>query len=414
MNNSASEREHHRVKLLALVRVATGKMCGRRIRMKRWTAVTIFMGALLMTTLTPTGAAPQHGSTTKKPFGKAPDGQPVDLFVLTSKGGAEVSITNFGGAVVSVKVPDRNGKLADVVLGYDTVDGYVNDKAHFGAIIGRYGNRIAHAQFVLDGKTYILAKNNGDNSLHGGIKGFDKAVWTAKPFSAKDGQSLELAYLSKDGEEGFPGNLKVTVTYTWTDANALKIDYSATTDKKTVVNLTNHSYFNLAGEGSGDILGHLLTIQADQFTPVDSGLIPTGELRDVMGTPFDFRKATAIGARIKQDDEQLKLGGGYDHNFVLRMPMDHGEYLAARVLEPASGRVLEVWTTEPGVQFYTGNFLDGKTPGKGGHTYPRRNAFCLETQHFPDSPNQPKFPSVVLNPGERYHTVTIYKFSAEK
>jgi len=367
-----------------------------------------------MTTLAPTGATPQHGSTTKKPFGKTPDGQPVDLFVLTNKGGAEASITNYGGAVVSLKVPDRNGKLVDVVLGYDTLDGYVNDKAYLGAIVGRYGNRIAHAQFVLDGKTYALAKNNGDNSLHGGIKGFNKAVWTAKTFSAKDGQSVELSYLSKDGEEGFPGNLKVTVTYTLTDANALRIEYSATTDKKTVVNLTNHSYFNLAGQGSGDILGHLLTIEADQFTPVDSGLIPTGELRDVMGTPFDFRKPTAIGARINQDDEQLKLGGGYDHNFVLRMPMDRGEYLAARVLEPASGRVLEVWTTEPGVQFYTGNFLDGKTPGKAGHTYPKRSAFCLETQHFPDSPNQPKFPSVVLNPGERYHTITTYKFSTEK
>ncbi len=367
-----------------------------------------------MTTLSPVGAKSQPGSTTKKSFGKTPDGQPVDLYVLTNKSGAEVSITNYGGAVVSLKVPDRNGKLADVVLGYDTVDGYVNDKSYFGALVGRYGNRIGHAQFVLDGKTYTLAKNNGENSLHGGIKGFNKAMWSAKTFSKKGGQSLSLSYLSKDGEEGFPGNLKVTVTYIWTDVNTLMIEYSATTDKKTVVNLTNHSYFNLAGQGSGDILGHLLTIQADQFTPVDSGLIPTGELRDVMDTPFDFRKPTAIGARIIQDDEQLNLGGGYDHNFVLRMPMDHGEYLAARVLEPASGRVLEVWTTEPGVQFYTGNFLDGKTLGKGGIAYPKRSAFCLETQHFPDSPNQPKFPSAVLNPGERLHTITKYQFSVEK
>src|SRR6266704_1143517 len=358
--------------------------------MKRWMMLTIFTGALLMTTLSPVGAKSQPGSTTKKSFGKTPDGQPVDLYVLTNKSGAEVSITNYGGAVVSLKVPDRNGKLADVVLGYDTVDGYVNDKS------------------------YPLAKNNGENSLHGGIKGFNKAMWSAKTFSKKGGQSLSLSYLSKDGEEGFPGNLKVTVTYIWTDVNTLMIEYSATTDKKTVVNLTNHSYFNLAGQGSGDILGHLLTIQADQFTPVDSGLIPTGELRDVMDTPFDFRKPTAIGARIIQDDEQLNLGGGYDHNFVLRMPMDHGEYLAARVLEPASGRVLEVWTTEPGVQFYTGNFLDGKTLGKGGIAYPKRSAFCLETQHFPDSPNQPKFPSVVVNPGERLHTITKYQFSVEK
>jgi len=374
----------------------------------------IFTGAMLMTTQAPIGATPQPGSATKKPFGKTPDGQPIDLYVLTNKSGAEVSITNYGGAVVSLKVPDRNGKLADVVLGYDNADGYVNDKSFFGALVGRYGNRIGHAQFALDGKTYTLAKNNGENSLHGGIKGFNKAVWTAKVIPAKDGQSLELSYLSKDGEEGFPGNLKVSVIYTLTDSNALRISYSATTDKKTVVNLTNHSYFNLAGQGSGDILGHLLMIQADKFTPVDAGLIPTGELRDVAGTPFDFRKPLAIGARIDQDEEQLKLGGGYDHNFVLRRSNDPGESLAARVLEPASGRVLEVWTTEPGVQFYTGNFLDGKTAGKGGITYPRRNAFCLETQHYPDSPNQPKFPSVVLNPGERYHTITTYKFSVEK
>jgi aldose 1-epimerase len=382
--------------------------------MKRMIMFMIFTGAMLMTTLAPSGATPQPGSTTKKSFGKTPDGQPVDLYVLTSKGGAEASITNYGGAVVSLKMPDRSGKMADVVLGYDTADGYVNDKSFFGALVGRYGNRIGHAQFALDGKTYTLAKNNGENSLHGGIKGFNKAVWTAKIIPAKDGQSLELSYLSKDGEEGFPGNLKVSVIYTLTDSNALRIAYSATTDKKTVVNLTNHSYFNLAGQGSGDILGHLLMIQADKFTPVDAGLIPTGEFRDVAGTPFDFRKELAIGARIDQDEEQLKLGGGYDHNFVLRRSNDPGESLAARVLEPASGRVLEVWTTEPGVQFYTGNFLDGKTIGKGGVTYPRRSAFCLETQHYPDSPNQPKFPSVVVNPGEHYHTITTYKFSVEK
>lgn len=382
--------------------------------MKRMIMLMTFTGAMLMTTLAPIGATPQSGSTTKKAFGKTPDGQPLDLYVLTAKGGAEASITNYGGAVVSLKVPDRNGKLADVVLGYDNADGYVNDKSFFGALVGRYGNRIGHAQFVLDGKTYTLAKNNGENSLHGGLKGFNKAVWTAKIIPAKDGQSLELSYLSKDGEEGFPGNLKVSVIYTLTDSNALRITYSATSDKKTVVNLTNHSYFNLAGQGSGDILGHLLIIRADKFTPVDAGLIPTGEFRDVAGTPFDFRKELAIGARIDQDEEQLKLGGGYDHNFVLQRSNDPEESLAARVLEPVSGRILEVWTTEPGVQFYTGNFLDGKTIGKGGLTYPKRSAFCLETQHFPDSPNQPKFPSVVLNPGERYHTITTYKFSVKK
>jgi aldose 1-epimerase len=382
--------------------------------MNRWIKFFAFTGALLMTNLARTDAAPQPGSTTKKAFGKTPDGQPIDLYVLTNKTGAQVSITNFGGAVVSLTVPDRSGKLADVVLGFDSGEEYVTEKNFFGALIGRYGNRIGHAQFELDGKTYTLPKNNGENTLHGGTKGFNKMVWTAKPISAKGGQALELSYLSKDGEEGFPGNLKVTVTYTWTDANALNIDYSATTDKKTVVNLTNHSYFNLAGQGNGDILAHQLMIPADQFTPVDAGLIPTGELRDVTGTPFDFRKSTAIGARINADDEQIKLGGGYDHNFVLRMPTGHKEFLAARVTELTSGRVMEFWTTEPGVQFYTGNFLDGKVTGKGGATYPKRSALCLETQHFPDSPNKPKFPSTVLSPGQTYRTVTKYQFSTEK
>jgi aldose 1-epimerase len=378
-------------------------------RMMLWIAIT---GAMVMTTLIASGAAPKSGSTKKSTFGKTPDGEQVDLYTLTNKNGVEAAITTYGGAVVSLKVPDRHGTLEDIVLGYDSVDGYVNDKSYFGAIIGRYGNRIGHAQFTLDGKTYTLAKNNGENTLHGGIKGFNKAPWTAKEIPAKDGQALELTYLSKDGEEGFPGNLHVRVIYTLTDSNELKIDYSATTDKKTVVNLTNHSYFNLAG--SGDILGHVLMIEADKFTPVDPGLIPTGELRDVAGTPFDFRKPTAIGARINADDEQIKLGGGYDHNFVLRRKMGDPISLAARVVEPASGRILEVWTTEPGMQFYTGNFLDGSVHGKGGAAYAKRSAFCLETQHFPDSPNHPKFPSTVLKPGERYHTTTIYRFSVEK
>ena len=382
--------------------------------MKRLIMLSAFMGAMLMTTLAPLGATPKSGSTEKKPFGKTPDGQPVDLYVLSNKNGVEAAITNYGGAVVSLKVPDRNGKFGDVVLGYDALDGYVNDKSYFGAIVGRYGNRIGHAQFSIDGKTYTLAKNNGENSLHGGIKGFNKAVWAAKELPAKNGQSLELTYLSKDGEEGFPGNLHVRVVYTLTDSSELKIEYSATTDKKTVVNLTNHTYFNLAGPGSGDILGHQLVIEADKFTPVDASLIPTGELRDVPGTPLDFGKATAIGARIDQDDEQLKLGHGYDHNFVLRRAAGAPISLAARVVEPNTGRVLEVWTTEPGVQFYTGNFLDGTARGKGGLAYARRSAFCLETQHFPDSPNQPKFPSVVLNPGEKYSTTTTYKFTTEK
>ena len=380
--------------------------------MKRilWNTIT---GAILMSTLSASGATAKP-ATTKISWGKTPDGEQVYLYTLTNKNGLEAAISTYGGAVVSLKVPDRDGKLADVVLGYDSLDGYVNDKSYFGAIIGRYGNRIGHAEFTLDGKTYKLAKNNGENTLHGGIKGFNKAVWTAKEIPAKDGQALELTYLSKDGEEGFPGNLHVRVIYTLNDANELKIDYSATTDKNTVVNLTSHSYFNLSGAGSGDILGDILMIEADKFTPVDSGLIPTGELRDVAGTPFDFRKPTAIGARINEDNEQLKLAGGYDHNFVLRRKPGAPISLAARVVDPKRGRVLEVWTDQPGMQFYTGNFLDGSAHGKGGIAYTKRSAFCLETHHFPDSPNKPSFPSTELKPGERYHTTTIYKFSTEK
>jgi aldose 1-epimerase len=356
-------------------------------------------------------AVSKTGNIKKAPFGKTPEGQSVELYTLTNKKGMEIAITNFGGILVSVKVPDRNGKVADVVLGYDSLDGYVKDKSYFGALIGRYGNRIAKGKFSIDGTTYTLAQNNGPNSLHGGTKGFNKMVWTAKEVSAKDGAALQLNYLSKDGEEGYPGNLKVQVVYTLTDANEIKIEYTAATDKKTVLNLTNHSYFNLAGQGSGDILGHELQLQADKFTPVDATLIPTGELRDVSGTPFDFRNKTAIGARIKDDDEQLKLGNGYDHNFVLR---HSGELApAARVVEPSSGRVLEVSTMEPGIQFYSGNFLDGSAIGKGGKPITFRTGFCLETQHFPDSPNHPEFPSTLLNPGQRYHTVTVYKFSAE-
>jgi aldose 1-epimerase len=343
-------------------------------------------------------------------FGKTPDGQNVDLYTLANKNGAEVAITNFGGSVVSIKVADRQGKIEDVVLGYDSLDGYVSDKAYLGAVIGRYGNRIAQGRFTLDGATYTLARNNGENSLHGGIKGFNKAVWNAREVAGKDGPSVELTYLSKDGEEGYPGNLAVKVVYTLTERNELKIDYSATTDKKTVVNLTNHSYFNLNPSGS-DILQHVVMIDADKFTPVDAALIPTGELRSVAGTPFDFRKPTVIGARIEHDDEQLKLGHGYDHNFMLNK-RGKGVELAARVVEPRTGRVLEVLTSEPGVQFYTGNFLDG-VRGKGGKEYRRRSAFCLETQHFPDSPNHPKFPTTELKAGEKYHSTTIYKFSAE-
>jgi aldose 1-epimerase len=286
---------------------------------------------------------------------------------------------------------------------------------YFGAIIGRYGNRIAHAKFSIGKSSYTLAKNNGENTLHGGDIGFNKRIWTAKDVSGAAGPALELTYLSKDGEEGFPGNLSVKVVYTLTEQDSLKIEYSATTDKETVVNLTNHSYFNLAGQGNGDILQHHLLLHADRFTPVDAVLIPTGELRKVKGTPFDFSTSTAIGSRIDQDDEQIKLGGGYDHNFVLTRRIVNGPLaLAAVVHEPKTGRILQVWTTEPGIQFYTGNFLDGTGTGKGGKPYSRRTAFCLETQHFPDSPNHPEFPSTLLKPGAHYRTTTVYKFSAEK
>jgi aldose 1-epimerase len=314
--------------------------------------------------------------------------------------------------VVSLTAPDRGGKYGDVLLGMQDLAGYLTPVPYFGALIGRYGNRIGHAQFTLDGKVFQLPANDGANTLHGGIKGFDKRVWKAAPGSSADGETLELTYSSKDGEEGFPGNLSVKVIYTLTAKNELKIDYTATTDKNTVVNLTNHSYFNLAGAGEGDILQHQVMIAADRFTPVDAGLIPTGELRPVKGTPFDFTKFTAIGARIGQNDEQLKLGKGYDHNWLLNKGSG-GMTKAAEVHEPKTGRVMEVWTTEPGLQFYTGNFLDGTLKGKGGKPYPMRAAFCMETQHYPDSPNKPAFPSTELKPGATYHTTTSYRFSAK-
>lgn len=358
-------------------------------------------------------ANPEAKATMKKqPFGKTSDGQPADLYTLTNKKGMEVAITNFGGIIVSLKVPDRAGKFDDVVLGYDTLDGYLTNKAFFGALIGRYGNRIAHGKFTLNGQTYTLPKNDGDNTLHGGPEGFNKRLWTAKDVSSAKGQALELTYLSADGEEGFPGKLNTKVIYTLNDQNELTIAYSATTDKETVVNLTNHSYFNLAGQGTGDILSHELMIKGDHITAVDETLIPTGELRPVKGTPFDFTHATAIGARISQDDPQLKVGKGYDHNWVLN---DHGSkspVLVAEAYEPKSGRVLQVLSTEPGVQFYSGNFLDGTIQGKGGKVYNHRYGFCLETQHFPDSPNHPKFPPTTLKPGDTYSTTTVFKFSS--
>jgi aldose 1-epimerase len=338
-------------------------------------------------------------------FGKTPDGAAASLYTITNKHGMEARVTTYGGALVSLKAPDKDGKMGDVLLGFDTLDGYLNTTAYIGALIGRYGNRIGGAKFKLEGVDYPLAKNDGNNNLHGGKVGFNKRIWTARQLP--DG-GLELTIQSKDGEEGFPGTLNVVVLYHLTDANELKIEYSATTDKPTIVNLTNHAYFNL--KGSGDILGHLMTINADRFTPVDSGLIPTGELRPVQGTPFDFRTPVAIGARIEQADEQLKLGKGYDHNWALnRTGADLS--LAARVEEPTTGRVMEVLTTEPGLQFYSGNFLDGTTKGKGGVPITHRSGFCLETQHYPDSPNKPAFPSTELKPGEKYQTTTVYRFS---
>jgi aldose 1-epimerase len=344
----------------------------------------------------------------KKEFGKLQDGQSADLYTLTNSHGLEATITNYGATLVSLKVPDKNGKAGDVVLGYDSLSGYESGKAFFGATVGRYGNRIAHATFKLDGKTYTLPKNDGDNHLHGV---FNKVMWAAKDVSTAAGQALEVSYLSKDGEDGYPGNLSVKIVFTVpAGENAFKIDYTATTDKATVVNLTHHSYFNLAGQGNGNILQHQLLMHASKFTPVDATLIPTGELRPVSKTPFDFTKATAIGARINQDDEQLKFGKGYDHNWVLDRK-GAGVIAVAEVYEPQSGRVMSVLTSEPGLQFYSGNFLDGTITGKQGKTYGHRAALCLETQHYPDSPNHPDFPSTELKPGQRYHTTTIYKFT---
>jgi len=349
----------------------------------------------------------------KESFGKTADGESVDLFTLTNRNGMEARITNYGGIVTTLTAPDRNNKYADVVLGFNDLDSYLKGHPYFGALVGRYGNRIAKGRFTLNGVEYKLAVNNGENHLHGGIKGFDKVVWTARSMRTKLGPALSLTYVSKDMEEGYPGNLTVKVVYTLTNNNELRIDYSASTDKDTVTNLTHHSYFNLAGEGTGDILNHQLLLKASRFTPTDAGSIPTGELRNVQGTPFDFLKSTSIGARINQDEEQLKFGGGYDHNWVVNGRAGTLRQ-AASVYESTSGRVMDVWTTEPGIQFYTGNFLDGTLTGKSGKAYARRNGFCLETQHYPDSPNKPKFPTTTLRKGATYRSTTIYRFSARK
>jgi aldose 1-epimerase len=359
------------------------------------------------------GAAMTANAATRierKPFGKTPAGESVELFTFTRAGAPTVAVTNLGGHIVSILAVDRSGRAADVTLGYRDFAGYLGDKDYFGSLVGRYANRIAKGRFTLDGKAYTLAVNNGPNSLHGGPTGFQKRVWSPKVVSGPEGDALELTYVSKDGEEGYPGTLTAKVVYSLRADGGLAIDYTATTDAPTIVNLTNHAYFNLAGEGEGTILGHEMQIEADATTPVDATLIPTGERRPVAGTPFDFRKPVAIGARIDAADEQLKAGGGYDHNYVLRGAK--GELrLAARVVEPKSGRVLEVLTTEPGLQFYSGNFLDGKVVGKSGKPYVRRGAFCLEAQHFPDSPHQTGFPPVVLRPGQTYRQTTVYRLT---
>jgi aldose 1-epimerase len=347
----------------------------------------------------------------KRPFGKTSDGREIDLYLLKNSSGVEIEITNFGGIVVSLKVPDRQGETADVVLGYDALAGYEADKWHFGATIGRYANRIAGGKFRLNGEEYTLARNNGPNHLHGGVLGFEKVVWHAKADSASRNERLVLEYVSVDGEEGYPGKLVASVEFSLSDANEFQIKYVATSDKDTVVNLTNHSYFNLQGAGKGDVLQHQLHLNADTFTPVNENLIPTGELPGVARTPFDFRQTEIIGSRIDRDDQQLKFGSGYDHNWVLNGTGDRGLSSAAKLYEPQSGRTMEILTTEPGIQFYSGNFLDGSVQGKTGATYGSHSGLCLETQHFPDSPNQANFPSTVLRAGEQYESTTVFKFS---
>ena len=347
------------------------------------------------------------------PFGHMASGEAVEIYTLTNKNGIEARIMTYGGTLVSLKTPDRSGKLENTVLGFDKLDPYLAGVPYFGATIGRYGNRIANGSFLLDGATYQLPKNNGPNSLHGGDKGFDKRLWSAKPFETKQGPGLKLTYVSADGEEGYPGQLTAQVTYQLHNDNSLSLDYKATATKPTVVNLTNHSYFNLSGDVKRDILGELLTINADRFTPVNATLIPTGELAAVVGTPFDFRKATAIGARIDTDNEQIKFGPGYDHNWVLVKPKPSAMTVAAVLSDPESGRVMEIKTTEPGLQFYSGNFLDGKPPGQGTF-FKHRTGLCLETQHFPDSPNEPTFPSTTLLPGHTYTSHTVWYFRTAK
>ena len=355
---------------------------------------------------------PEPRVTLSPDFGRTADGRVVELITLRNLNGVEARVVTYGGIIVSLQTPDRDGALDDIVLGFETLQPYLDGSPYFGSIIGRYGNRIANGRFTLDGTEYQLATNDGPNHLHGGVTGWDKVVWAAEPFQNAEGVGVVLRYTSADGEEGYPGRVSAEVTYTLTDANELRVDYLATTDAPTVINLTQHSYFNLAGSRADDILGHELMINADRYTPVDGTLIPTGELAPVEGTPFDFRQLTAIGARIGEDHVQLVRGRGYDHNWVLSRSGD-GLMPAARVVEPVTGRTLEIATTEPGLQFYAGNFLDGTITGKGGRVYGHRSGFCLETQHFPDSPNHENFPSTVLRPGEEYRSQTVFRFGVQ-
>jgi aldose 1-epimerase len=347
-------------------------------------------------------------------FGTMPDGREVKMYTLTNNQGMSMNVINYGGIIVSLNVPDKNGKIEDVVLGYDSLSHYIRNNPYFGALIGRYGNRIAKGKFSLDGKSYQLPTNNGPNHLHGGFNGFDKVFWNIEPIDTTAGNALRLTYQSKDGEEGYPGNLNVEVIYLLTEKNELNISYKATTDKKTITNLTQHTYFNLSGGAKADILQHELVLNADQFIPVDKTLIPTGKLQNVEETPFDFRTPITIGSRISKKDQQLEFGGGYDHCWVIRDSSANDSLkLAGTLYEPISGRLLSISTTEPGIQFYSGNFLDGSNIGKKGAIYKHRYGLCLESEHFPDSPNQKTFPSVELNPGEVYRTQTVYAFSTK-